>query len=311
LRDTPISGPELVLVTSAADGNTGIRIAPLDVTHWNPDSPLRFNQVNELSGLPLPNPMHATPRPGTRSWAVYSVYPDSGAGEIDLIDLHGFRTRVTHSRGDDRPMSFSPDGNKLLFLTTRWNANGWSDVAILDIPSSSVRRVTSNDATYSLPSWSPDGTRIAFTRAPLRRDDSEVCIAASDGSNTRCRSVPGSNSFSETGWVDGQHLLVRMDSAEFRMRWFFYDVDAGRMVRAGYPPGSTVRLDPTGAWAISGPQAGERIALTLSPSQRYDLGIPIGSDSVSESDFFFLMPTLSGSFLDSVAIEKRSSALGP
>ena len=306
---THASGQELAMITESPGSGTEVRIAPLDLEHWNPDVQLRFGSPKKLRGWTTDIAGHATPRPGTESWAIYSIYPDSGAGEIDLVDLQGMRKRLTVSKGDDRPASFSPDGKKLLFITTRWNSNGWSDVAILDVASGSVSRVTRGDATYDRPTWSPDGTRIAYTREPLRRSESAVCVAGSDGLRARCNRAPGWTSFAHVGWLDKEHLLVHADSADQPNTWMTYNVETGLMTRAGYPRNYGVLLDPSGTWTMARPLPGGRPSFRIAPSHRFDLSLSVPVDSTSNTEIVFLAPGTSGSFLDSVSIGHRTNAL--
>lgn len=310
-RDAESTGTRLVAFTRTSRGTMDVRISNLSLNVWDAALPLRFELRRGIPDWSNIRHSHATPRPGTETWAVYSFYPDSGDGEIDLADLKGNRIRLTHARGDDRPMSFSPDGSQLLFLTTRWSRNGWSDVAVLDIASGRVRRVSQmNDKHYS-PSWSPDGTRIAFTRTPMHQTRSEICVADSDGSRIRCGQPAGWESVSQLGWLDGHRLLISGIVPNSRTTRGVYDIDRGSAARSSIAVEGHTILDPTGTWVFAESEAGRTGNPTVFPSTRPDLARVILEDSTEATLFAFMLPTLEGSFLDSVAILHPKEPLVP
>lgn len=75
----------------------------------------------------------------------------SGGGDARIL--------VAHQADETRPL-FSPDGTKLAFESTR---SGNGDIYVLDLESSAVRRLTFDDGTESLDSWSHDGRVVFFS----------------------------------------------------------------------------------------------------------------------------------------------------
>ena len=95
-----------------------------------------------------------------------------GSGEIYLIDPNGSNeTRVTDNGSFDRFTSWSPDGKRLLFLSSRDSRSGsymWTTIYVMNPDGSDQTRVDidfdTRAKTWSVSSaeWSPDGNRIAL-----------------------------------------------------------------------------------------------------------------------------------------------------
>lgn len=297
LRDsTPKPGTVLVSLTRTPDGNTVIKETRLDINRWDASSPIAFESTKHVTGWLGDHMIHATPRPGTESWAIYSVYPDSGDGEIDLIDITGERTRLTHSRHDDRPMSFSPDGRQLLFSTTRWNSNGWSDVATIDMSTGRVRRISNGHAKYDAPMWSPDGTRFVYD------GPNGFCVVDADGSHSNCPGVPGWSIAGHLGWIDDHRILISGRTTTVNTVRAVYDLDRGTVSETALAPRDDIGIDPTATWAISAAKNDGQLEDKISPTTRFDLARVIHQNSTLATKVAFLVPQVDGAFLDSVAI---------
>jgi len=72
-----------------------------------------------------------------------------------------FTSRLT-SRGFVE-FSWSPDGSQLVALGVPYAPSIEADVFIVDAGSGRARKVSHTPGSYTLPSWSPDGSRIAMT----------------------------------------------------------------------------------------------------------------------------------------------------
>ena len=89
---------------------------------------------------------------------IYSVNAD-GAGLKQL----------TNNAAIDQLPSWSPDGTKVAFLSHRDNtidSRGYatSELYVMNADGSNARRITNNTAYEYSPTWSPDGTKLAYTR---------------------------------------------------------------------------------------------------------------------------------------------------
>jgi TolB protein len=111
-----------------------------------------------------------------------------GNSEIYVMNADGGnQTRLTNNADFDFDPAWSPDGTKIAFSSTRdfpgitGNiANGF-EIYSMGANGSNPIRLTNNSAADGQPSWSPDGTRIAFTTQ--RNGLPLVYVMNADGSN--------------------------------------------------------------------------------------------------------------------------------
>ncbi len=111
-----------------------------------------------------------------------------GNDEIYVMNADGSsQTRLTNNAAFDFDPAWSPDGTRIAFTSTRdfpgitGNiANGF-ELYVMNADGTNPVRLTNNSTSDSGPSWSPDGTRIAFTS---QRDGLPlVYVMNADGSN--------------------------------------------------------------------------------------------------------------------------------
>lgn len=98
--------------------------------------------------------------------AAERAYLDAAAGyawthEIRIADKRG---RVVERLGAASMLSWSPDGQRLLYV--RPNANGQRELVVADRLGQGARAVLTLDTEPMSPTWSPDSTRIVYA---LRR----------------------------------------------------------------------------------------------------------------------------------------------
>jgi hypothetical protein len=310
-RTTPEDiGTELVLFSKASDGGTDIETVRLSRSQWNPGHRLSTTSSRHLKTWIGEDLYHAPARPGSYQWAVYHIYPDSGEGDIDLVDIGGKRTRLVSSRGDDRPGMFSPDGRYLLFLSTRWNDNGWSDISMLDLVTGSVKRVSEPGWNYDGATWSPDGTRIAYGRHDYSGDVQELCIADANGTRARCGSIVGWKHPGNIGWLDERRMLLTATGTSRTSIRIVYDVDARNITSVDAPSGSDIHLDPTGSWALTNVQGDSVLLARVSPSTQYAAASDVPETNGALKAIAFASPDLGG-YVDRIRISRPSVALAP
>lgn len=121
--------------------------------------------------------------PGWRgSNEVATTLSYEGDQEIYLVRPDGsVSRRVTNSKGIDVSPSFSPDGRKMAFVSSR---NGLPQIFIQDMQSGDVKRLTFSGRYNTQPSWSPGGDQIAYSTWE-KNGEINIFVINPDGSSLR------------------------------------------------------------------------------------------------------------------------------
>jgi dipeptidyl aminopeptidase/acylaminoacyl peptidase len=84
---------------------------------------------------------------------------------VVAADGAGEPTQLTDHEADAESPSWSPDGGRIVFVSSRhpdWDIELRSDLYVVAADGGEPERLTPNDAFCDGPAWSPDGARIAF-----------------------------------------------------------------------------------------------------------------------------------------------------
>ena len=151
------------------------------------------------------------------NWEIYVMNAD-GSGE----------TRLTNSPGSDSGLSWSPDGTRIAFTTSR---DGNSEIYTMNADGNGLVRLTNDPSDDASPQWSPAGDEISFERG------SDTYFVRPDGTGERRLVSSGSFYNRSAVWSpDGQRL-------------------AFVTYRLGQPQIHVINADGTGEIALTNDQA--------------------------------------------------------
>ena len=165
--------------------------------------------------------------------------------EIYVMDADGEnQIRLTKHVASDRHPSWSPDGERIAFMSNRIGLNG--EIHVMDSDGKNVIRLTNGEWDTN-PAWSPDGKKIAFESSPAK-GNSEIYVMNADGRNqTRLTDSPrydGHPSWSP----DGQRIAFVSQRGGFRIQIYVMDSNGENQTRLTHDGGN--KLEPS--WSPDG-----------------------------------------------------------
>jgi Tol biopolymer transport system component len=121
--------------------------------------------------------------PDGRYLALATTGPQSDLYIVDIY--HGKRWNITRDYATDQYPTWSPDGQRLAFYSTRSDGLHF-DVYLIDSDGSNLRRLTFSEGGY--PAWSPDGSQIVFS---ARLEGNLYITDVDSGSTRQLTDTPG------------------------------------------------------------------------------------------------------------------------
>ena len=162
----------------------------------------------------------------------------SGTSQIYTMDPDGSNVvRLTNSAGEDHAPSWSPNGAIVVFDRT---TDAGADMYSINADGTGERRLTTT-AVASVGTWSPDGSRIAFTQSNGPNGQMDIFTMNADGSNVVNVTNALLASEDKPSWSPNGARLAFMsnrDSASLGTYFQIYTMDAagGGAVRVSSEP---------------------------------------------------------------------------
>jgi len=122
------------------------------------------------------------------------LYTSNESGNYDIWIMNSAgsgKTQLTSALSNEYAMGFSPDGGKVVY-SSRKTLDNISDIEdfipaiwIMGADGSNKKQLIPVDQKRYIdrPSWSPDGTKIAFESRNIAGDQADIVVVSSDGSN--------------------------------------------------------------------------------------------------------------------------------
>jgi len=146
----------------------------------------------------------------------------TGDWEIFIMNSDGSgKTQLTSNVGLDVAPAISPDGTKIVFVSNR---DGDFEIFVMNIDGTGVTQLTSNNKGdgaqgpdlfglgfgISVPSWSPDGTKIAFT-SDRDGGDLDIFIMDADGTNVTQLTTSSADDYDPFWLPNGEEIVFVSD----------------------------------------------------------------------------------------------------
>jgi TolB protein len=131
--------------------------------------------------------------------------------------------RLTNNEWGDAGPSWSPDGNQIIFSSTR--DGGDDEIYVMNADGSNQTRLTNNPGHDAGARWAPDGKRIAFDSN--RDGNYEIYVMNSDGSNQiRLTNDPGED-IGPSWSPDGKRIAFSSNRAGTWQIYLMYSDGSG------------------------------------------------------------------------------------
>ncbi len=119
----------------------------------------------------------------------FARYPDD---DIYIMNADGSNVKqLTNGPEDDYNPAWSPNGKQIAFNREVWEQKDgkWERrscaIYVMDADGSNVKRLTESPPFFEMPTWSPDGKKIAFNESFVEAKGPRVWVMDADGGNQK------------------------------------------------------------------------------------------------------------------------------
>ena len=164
-----------------------------------------------LSVIPINQSAWAGTFPGPNGQIAFSSNRDGNFEIYTMSEDGSDETRLTEEDEDDFDPSWSPDGDKIAFVSFRDGPNNM-EIYVMDADGSDETRLTETDSgdLDREPSWSPDGEKIVF--ASNRDGNYEIYTMDADDGGDVTRLTDNDDFDREPSWSpDGEKIAFISD----------------------------------------------------------------------------------------------------
>jgi dipeptidyl aminopeptidase/acylaminoacyl peptidase len=156
--------------------------------------------------------------------------------QLAWMDRTGKALGDMGAAGDYLDFSLSPDGKRLMVARTG-TSPGEIDLWLMDVATHGMTRFTLDPETDRWPVWSPDGTRVVYTRSQSRIYEKSI-------SGTGERALTGVVGMPMDWSRDGRSILVRSSDGDL---WTLTDGKPVRVTHTSYDE-TQAQFSPDGKW---------------------------------------------------------------
>jgi Tol biopolymer transport system component len=227
------------------------------IPHWSPDG-LWIAYTVEPQGGPwmAAGPGGLESGGGPLGPGFLPGQPSQVRGYADIwrtrADGSGAPERLTTAEGDDRAATYSPDGRKLAFDSTR---DGPTHVWVMDADGSKARRMSYGGDDWGA-TWSPDGKWIAYNSWIPGTPDAQIWVVDADNgaSGRGARQVTsGPGQHREPSWSpDGSRIAFTLGTDEQQQIWSVAADGSDPRNLTNDPGGGGELISGGGAWSKNG-----------------------------------------------------------
>lgn len=153
----------------------------------------------------------------------------TGANTIWLVEADGSNLRraadsLRGTNGELRMPDWSPDGGRLVHIRYPGQTNGTSEIYVMNADGTNPVRLTSNLSQEDSPRFSPDGTRIAFSRLDGGQPP-QIWVMNADGSGAVQLTTEGGSW--PTWSPDGSQIAYVRDNSRRREAGVIWKLNQG------------------------------------------------------------------------------------